>query len=85
MTGYERSSGRFYSGKLAMYGETALGYLKTSLKGLPQWRKGIWLSKTMSNDCHIIETAPGIFVTRSIRRLPDSFHLETLGDLTAAP
>ena len=85
MTGYERSSGRFYSGKLAMYGETVLGYLKTSLKGLPQWRKGIWLSKTVSNDCHIIGTASGIFITRSIRRLPDSFHLEALGDLTAAP
>ena len=31
-------------------------YLKTSLKGLPQWTKRIWLSKTMSNDCHIIGT-----------------------------
>ena len=32
MTGYERSSVDFYSGKLAMYGETVLGGLKTSLK-----------------------------------------------------
>ena len=78
MTGYERSSGRFYRGKLATYGETVLGCLKTRLKGLPQWKKGIWLGKTLSNDCHIIGTASGIFITRSIRRLPDSFHLDAL-------
>ena len=85
MTSYERTTGRFYSGKVAMYGETVFGYLKTSLKGLPQWTKGIWLSKTMSNDCHIIGTPTGIFTTRSIRRLPDSFQLEMLGEITASP
>ena len=68
-----------------MYGETVLGYLKTSLKGLPQWTKGIWLSKTISNDCHIIGTPIGIFITRSIRRLPESFQLELLGEITASP
>ena len=85
MTSYERTSGRFYSGKVAMFGETVLGCLKTSLKGLPQWTKGTWLSKTMSNDCHIIGTPTGIFITRSIRRFPDSFQLELLGELTASP
>ena len=85
MISYERTTGRFYAGKVAMYGETVLGYLKTSLKGLPQWTRGIWLSKTISNDCHIIGTPTGIFITRSIRRLPDSFQLELLGELTASP
>ena len=84
-TGYERSTGRLYSGKLALFGETVLGYLKTDLKGLPKWSKGVWLTKTMMNDCHVIGTATGIFVTRSIRRLPSSFQLEQLGDLTACP
>ena len=84
-TGYERSTGRLYSGKLALFGETVLGYLKTDLKGLPKWSKGVWLTKTMMNDCHVIGTATGIFVTRSIRRLPTSFQLEQLGDLTACP
>ena len=84
-TGYERSTGRLYSGKLALFGETVLGYLKTDLKGLPKWSKGVWLTKTMMNDCHVIGTATGIFVTRSIRRLPCSFQLEQLGDLTACP
>ena len=84
-TGYERSTGRLYSGKLALFGETVLGYLKTDLKGLPKRSKGVWLTKTMMNDCHVIGTATGIFVTRSIRRLPTSFQLEQLGDLTACP
>jgi hypothetical protein len=39
----------------------------------------------MSNDCHIIGTPTGIFTTRSIRRLPDSFQLELLGEITASP
>ena len=51
MTGYEKASGRFYSGNIAMYGECGvLGYLKTALKGRPQWTQGIWLSKTANND-----------------------------------
>ena len=82
MTSYERGTGRFYSGKVAMLGETVFGFLKTELK-VPKWTKGIWLSKSMMNDCHVIGTAIGIFVTRSIRRLPDSFHLELLGEITA--
>ena len=45
---------------------------------LPKWTKGSWRSKSMMNDCHVIGTATGIFVPRSIRRLPDSFHLEAL-------
>ena len=39
----------------------------------------------MSNNCHIIGTPTGIFITRSIRRLPESFQLEALGELTASP
>ena len=39
----------------------------------------------MSNDCRIIGTPTGIFITRAIRRLPDSFQLELLGGITASP
>ena len=46
MTGYERASGRLYSGKITMCGECVVGYLKTTMKGRPQWTQGIWLSKT---------------------------------------
>ena len=83
MTSYERVTGGFYSGKVALFGETVLGFLKTELRGLPKWTKGIW-RKSMMNDCHVIGTPAGIFVTRSIRRLPDSCHLEAFGEITAA-
>ena len=59
-------------------------HLKTDLKGFPKWPRGVWLTKTMMNDCHVVGTATGIFVTRSIGRLPISFQLEQLGDLTAS-
>ena len=53
-TPFELCSGRMYTGKLARYGERVLGFLKTDLKGKPQWRPGIWLSKATQNDTHII-------------------------------
>ena len=84
-TAYERACGRFYSGKMAMFGEAVMGFLRTSQKGLPQWTRGVWLSKAISNDSHIIGTPNGVFLTRSIRRLPTSFDLELLGELTASP
>eukprot|EP00435_Cladocopium_sp_Y103_P030053 s1683_g7.t1 len=87
MTGFERATGRHYSGKLACFGETVLAFVRTSQKGLPQWRRGIWLSKSANNDCHIVASGSGLYVTRSIRRLPDaeSFQLEPLGEITASP
>ena len=84
-TGYERATGRFYSGKLALFGEAVMGYLKTDLKGLPKWTRGVWLTKTVTNDYHVIGTPTGIFVTRSIRRLIESFQLELLGELVTSP
>eukprot|EP00435_Cladocopium_sp_Y103_P010280 s4269_g2.t1 len=85
MTSFERATGRHYSGKVACFGEVVMGYLRQSLKGLPSWCKGIWLSKSATNDCHILGTAKGLFITRSIRRLPDPFQLEPLGELTTSP
>ena len=71
---YELCADRAYTGRLAMFGETVLGFLKQTHKGAPQWTKGVWLGKTLSNDVHII-AVPGaqqLFVTRSVRRLPAS-------------
>lgn len=65
--------------------ETVLGYLKTDLKGFPKWTRGVWLTKTMTNDCHMIGTPAGTFVTPSIRRLPEYFQLELLGELVTSP
>ena len=65
--------------------ETVPGYLKTDLKGFPKWTRGVWLTKTMTNDCHMIGTPAGTFVTPSIRRLPEYFQLELLGELVTSP
>ena len=70
VTAIELSSDRQYTGRLCIFGETALGYLKTSRKAAPRWMKGIWLGKTLTNVTHILACESGIFVTRSVRRLP---------------
>eukprot|EP00438_Fugacium_kawagutii_P026160 Skav230005 [mRNA] locus=scaffold5058:3896:10669:+ [translate_table: standard] len=85
VTAFEASFGRFYSGKLACYGEPVMGFLKTTQKGSAKWRKAIWLSKTLTNDVHILGTGDGIFVTRSIRRLPGGGDAEMLSNLVASP
>ena len=74
-----------YTGKLCMFGESVLGYIKPDRKGAPRWCKGIWLGKALTNDTHIIGYKESIFVTRSVRRLPTAFNLEDLGDVTTSP
>ena len=84
-TAYERSSDRAYSGKLAMFGESVLGYLKTDRKAAARWQRGIWLGKSLVNDVHIVAQGANIFVTRSIRRRPRPFELEDLGEVVSGP
>ena len=72
-----------------MFGETVLGFLKQTHKGAPQWTKGVWLGKTLSNDVHIIGIpgAQQLFVTRNARRLPASkaWNGEMIGGVEACP
>ena len=82
---FEFCPGRMCTGKLARYGKRVLGFLKTDMKGKPQWRPGIWLGKTTQNDTRIIAVADGVFVTRSIRRLTSAFDVKYFTDLTTCP
>ena len=75
-TAYERAADRLYTGRLCLFGEVVLGYLKTSRKAAPRWTKGVWVGKALPNDGHIIIHPEGAFVTRSVRRLPTPFVLE---------
>eukprot|EP00435_Cladocopium_sp_Y103_P038920 s137_g10.t1 len=83
-TAYERAHDRHYSGKLAMFGEDILGYLAMD-KGGPRWRHGIWLGKVASGDMHVVGTADGVFLTRSIRRNAIAFNLNRFADLENYP
>ena len=85
MTAFETCSGRTYNGRLAMFGERVYAFLKPEQKAKPCWQKGLWLGKTAQGDCHIVSTAAGILVTRSIRRMPKPFELELVGECVVAP
>ena len=56
-----------------------MGYIKASAKGLPSWRKGVWLGKTLMNDSHLVACQEGLFVTRSVRRLSTPWSLDDIG------
>ena len=87
LTPYEICSGRSYNGRLALFGESVLGFLKVSTKGAPQWTKGVWLGKTSSNDVHIIAVPghPRLFVTRSVRMFPKPWDGEMVANMEATP
>ena len=41
-----------------MFAEEVMAYVvKTDKTGAPRWRKGIWLTKTMNNDSHVVAVA----------------------------
>eukprot|EP00435_Cladocopium_sp_Y103_P018044 s405_g4.t1 len=40
-TAFERCTGREYHGKMCMFGEVCMGYLKPSAKGLASWQRGV--------------------------------------------
>ena len=84
-TAFEKTFDRQYTGKLAKFGECVMGYLKSEAKSNPKWIKGIWLGKSPTNDTHMIGTAQGVFVTRSIRRFSNCWNLKLAGDVENCP
>ena len=62
-----------------------MGYLRQEKKGDPKWLPASWLGKTLSNDCHVLCDRGVILVSRSMRRLPNGFSLEMLGQVESAP
>ena len=70
-TPYERLTNTLYRGKVCMFGEAVMAYLKQSAKASAKWQKAIWLGKTTANDVNILGVPGGIFVSRSVRRFSD--------------
>ena len=84
-TAYERCTGKEYHGKVCYFGETCMGYLKPTAKGLPSWQRGVWLGKAQNNDAHIISCNGGLFITRSVRRIPSPWILSEVGNVEMSP
>ena len=63
-----------YDGKIVCFGEAVLGLVRTSIKGVAKWLKGLWLGKAAINDAHLICTVGGrLVLCRSIRRTVNRF------------
>ena len=84
-TPYERCTGKEYHGRICLFGETCMGFLKPSAKGLASWQRGVWLGKTQNNDAHIISCNGGLFITRSVRRIPVPWVATELGNVEMTP
>lgn len=84
-TPFERCAGKMYSGKLCYFGECVMGYLKPTAKGLPAWYRGVWLGKTFLNDANVVYCNNGLFITRSVRRIPNPWSLDALGKVEMTP
>ena len=80
-TAYERAFDSPYQGRIGQFGEVVLAYVKSIKKGAPRWLKGVWLTKTLNHDAHVIALPSAIVCTRSVRRLCNQWDLERCGSL----
>ena len=85
-TAYERATGMTYAGKICLFRERIMGFLKANNTGkaAPKWVECVWLGKTMLNDVNIVwspDSPEGIFVTRSIRRFGQPWDIRMLSEL----
>ena len=73
-TPYERAFQVKYNGRLAVWGETVLFAISDPhrRKGRPKFAKGVFLGKTMLNDLNICGTALGVYLSSTVKRLPES-------------
>ena len=67
------------------FGEVVLAFVKTTKKGAPSWRKGVWLTKSNTSDVHVVGIGEHIVCTRSVRRLPKQWDLKLAGEVVAEP
>ena len=84
-TAYERAFDSPYQGRICQFGEVVLAYVKSTKKGALRWLKGVWLTKTLNHDAHVIALPSAIVCTRSVRRLCNQWDLERCGSLEQPP
>ena len=84
-TAFERAFDGVCNGRICSFGEVVLAFVKTSKKGAPSWRKGIWLTKSNSSDVHVVGIGDHVVCKRSVRRLPKQWDLKLAGDVVAEP
>ena len=84
-TAYERAFDSPYQGRICQFGEVVLAYVKSTKKGAPRWLKGVWLTKTLNHDAHVIALPSAIVCTRWVRRLCNQWELERCGSLEQPP
>eukprot|EP00434_Breviolum_minutum_P041002 symbB.v1.2.036458.t1/scaffold5151.1/size30365/2 len=84
-TAFERAFDRLYNGRICCFGEVVLAIVKTTKKGAPSWRKGIWLIKSNTSDVHVVGIGEHIVCARSVRRLSKQWDLKLAGDVVAEP
>ena len=81
-TPFEVVTSRTYSGKLAPFGACVYGQPlpvpKNTRRGVPIWRKGIYVGKLMDSDLSFLLSPNGLFVTRAVRRCADEWQPEFL-------
>ena len=59
--------------------------MKNTKKGAPRWLKGVWLTKTLNHDAHVIALPSAMVCARSVRRLCNQWDLERCGSLEQPP
>ena len=74
-TPYELVYGKPFVGTLLQFAEPCFAYVATAAKGMKKWIKGIFLGKTEGQDAFIVYDGSKVLLTRSTRRISQSWGL----------
>ena len=88
-TPFEVATGRPYKGRLATFGSAVYGqplpHTLQQRKGLPAWRKGIFVGKLPDCDLAVMCSNKGLFVSRGIRRCAQEWQPDLLMAIKGQP
>ena len=73
-TSFEVIYGNTYRAAISKFAEPVYGYVKVgSKKGDPKWKLGLCIGKTEAQDAYIIADGHQVMLTKSIRRVDQSW------------
>ena len=88
-TPFEVATNRPYKGRLATFGSAVYGqplpHKPQQRKGLPAWRKGIFVGKLPDCDLAVMCSNKGLFVSRGIRRCAQEWQPDLLMAIKGQP
>jgi hypothetical protein len=86
-TPYNNNYQHEYRGEIFLFGQPVMGKLRETVPKLePRWAPGVWLGRSNQSDEHLIGTANGILLSRSVKAMHrDDIQQDVFGQMQWTP